>query len=42
MFINSAPMTWYSIGNNTVVETSTFDLEFVALRVGLEINDSLR
>ena len=36
-----APITWYSKRQATV-EASTFGSEFVALRVGMEMNDGLR
>ena len=41
IFINRAPITWYSKRQNTV-EASTFGSEFIALRVGWEMNDGLR
>ena len=41
IFLNGAPITWYSKRQNTV-EASTFGSEFVALRVGIEMNDALR
>ena len=41
IFINRAPVTWYIKKQNTV-EVSTFGSEFIALRVGCEMNDSLR
>ena len=41
IFINRAPITWYSKRQNTV-EASTFGSEFIALRVGCEMNDGLR
>ena len=36
-----APITWYSKRQGTV-EASTFGSEFVALRVGMEMNEGLR
>ena len=39
--INNAPIHWYSKKQSTV-EASTFGSEFVALRVGVEMNDGLR
>ena len=36
IFINNAPITWFSKRQNTV-EASTFGREFVALRVGCEM-----
>ena len=33
IFLNQAPITWYSKRQNTV-EASTFGSEFIALRVG--------
>ena len=41
IFLNRAPITWYSKRQNTV-EASTFGSEFIALRVGCEMNDGLR
>ena len=41
IFINSAPTTWYSKRQGTV-EASTFGSEFVALRVGMKMNEGLR
>ena len=41
IFLNRAPITWYSERQNTV-EVLTFGLEFIALRVGCEMNDRLR
>ena len=38
IFINRAPITWYSKRQNTV-EASTFGSEFIALRVVCEMND---
>ena len=41
IFINRAPITWYSKRQNTV-EASTFGSKFIALRVRCEMNDGLR
>jgi hypothetical protein len=41
LFINRAPIIWYSKRQNTV-ETSTFGSEFVALRIAVELIESLR
>lgn len=41
IFVNKAPIIWYSKRQNTV-ESSTFGSEFVALRIGLELVESLR
>ena len=41
MFLNMAPITWCSKRQGTV-EASTFGSEFVALRVGMEMNEGLR
>ena len=41
IFINGAPVTWYSKRQNTAV-ASAFDSEFITLRVGYKINDGLR
>ena len=41
IFINAAPITWYSKQQNTV-EALTFGSEFIALRVGCKMNDGLR
>ena len=40
IFINNAPMMWYSKRQN-MVEAPTFGSEFIALRVGCKINDGL-
>jgi hypothetical protein len=41
IFVNKAPIIWYSKRQNTV-ETSTFGSEFVALRIGTELIEALR
>ena len=41
IFINKAPIVWYSKRQGTV-EASTFGSEFVALRVGMGMNEGLR
>ncbi len=41
LFINRAPVIWYSKRQNTV-ETSTFGSEFVAMRIAVELVESLR
>ena len=41
MFINGAPISWYSKRQNTI-ESSTFGSEFVALRIAVEMNEALR
>jgi hypothetical protein len=41
IFCNRAPIIWYSKCQNTV-ETSTFGSEFVAARIAVELNKSLR
>ena len=41
IFINGAPISWYSKRQNTI-ETSTFGSEFVALRIAVEMNEGLR
>jgi len=41
IFLNRAPITWYSKKQNTV-ESSTFGSEFVALRIATELIISLR
>jgi hypothetical protein len=41
LFLNRAPIIWYSKRQNTV-ETSTFGSEFVAMRVAVELIESLR
>ena len=41
IFINCAPITWYSKQQN-MVEASTFGSELIALRVGCEMNNGLR
>jgi hypothetical protein len=41
IFLNRAPIIWYSKKQNTV-ETSTFGSEFVAMRIATELIESLR
>ncbi len=41
LFINRAPVIWYRKRQNTV-ETSTFGSEFVAMRIAVELVESLR
>jgi hypothetical protein len=41
LFVNRAPIIWYSKRQNTV-ETSTFGSEFVAMRIAVELTESLR
>ncbi len=41
IYLNSAPIIWYSKAQNTV-ETSTFGSEFVALRIATDMIESLR
>lgn len=41
IFVNRAPIMWYSKQQNTV-ETSTFGSEFVAARIAVELIESLR
>ena len=41
MFLNGAQIIWYIKQQNTA-EASTFGSEFIALRVGCELNDGLR
>ena len=41
IFVNNAPISWYSKRQNTV-ETSTFSSEFVALKTAIEICEGLR
>jgi hypothetical protein len=41
LFLNRAPIVWYSKKQNTV-ETSTFGAEFVALRIATEIIEATR
>ena len=41
IFLNMAPVLWYSKRQNTV-ETSTFGSEFIALRVAVELTESIR
>jgi hypothetical protein len=41
LFVNRAPIIWYSKRQNTV-KTSTFGSEFVALRIAVELIESLR
>jgi hypothetical protein len=41
IFINGAPIQWYSKPQNTI-ESSVFGSEFVALKIASELNESLR
>ena len=41
IFVNKAPITWYSKRQNTV-ETSTFGSEFVAAKIAVELIQALR
>jgi len=41
IFLNRAPILWYSKKQNTV-ETSTFGAEFVALRIAVELIEGIR
>jgi hypothetical protein len=41
IFINGAPITWYSKRQNTI-ESSTFGSEFIALKIAVEMNEALR
>ena len=41
IFVNRAPIIWYSKRQNTV-ETSTFGSEFIALRIATELIEGLR
>jgi hypothetical protein len=41
IFVNRAPIIWYSKQQNTV-ETSTFGSEFVAAQIAVELIESLR
>jgi hypothetical protein len=41
IYLNRAPITWYSKSQNTV-ESSTFGSEFVALRIAVEMIEALR
>ena len=41
IFLNGAPVTWYSKRQNTV-ESSAFGSEFVALKIATEMNEGLR
>ena len=41
LFVNRAPITWFSKRQNTV-ETSTFGSEFVAMRIAVELIEGLR
>jgi len=41
LFLNRAPITWFSKKQNTV-ESSTFGSEFVALRIAVELIEALR
>jgi hypothetical protein len=41
LFVNEAPIVWFSKQQNTV-ETSTFGSEFVAMRISVELIEALR
>ena len=41
LFVNRAPVVWYSKRQNTV-ETSTFGSKFVAMRISVELVEALR
>ena len=41
MFLNGAPISWYSKRQNTI-ESSVFGSEFVALKIAIEKNEALR
>ena len=41
IYVNNAPIMWYSKRQNTV-ESSSFGSEFVALRIATELNEALR
>ena len=41
LFINGAPISWYSKRQNTI-ESSVFGSEFVALKIATEMNEALR
>ena len=41
IFLNGMPILWYSKRQNTL-ESSTFGLEFVALRIAVEMNEALQ
>ena len=41
IFLNGAPITWYSKRQNTI-ESSVFGSEFVALKIAIEKNEALR
>ena len=41
IYVNNAPIIWYSKHQNTV-RASIFGLEFVALRISIEIIEALR
>ena len=41
LFVNRAPVVWYSKRQNTV-KTSTFGSEFVAMRISVELVEALR
>ena len=41
IFINKAPIHWYSKRQNTV-KTSIFGAEFCAMKIAVELNDALR
>lgn len=41
IFINNAPIYWFS-KQQTTVEASTFDSDFVALQIAIKMNDALQ
>jgi hypothetical protein len=41
LFMNGAPIIWYSKRQNTI-ESSSFGCEFVALKIAVELNEALR
>ena len=42
LFVNRAPITWYSSKRQNTVETSTFGSEFVAMRIAVELIEAMR
>jgi hypothetical protein len=41
IYLNCAPITWFSKAQNTV-ESSTFGSEFIAMRIAVEMTEALR
>ena len=42
IFVNQAPIIWFSKCQNTVMETSSFGSKFIAARIAVELIEGLR